>query len=124
MNRRFATVLSLCLAAAPACGALAQRLEVAVERPAQDETVHDNDGNVSVLVRVEPTLARGNQVVLLMDGQAVEREDGPVFALTNIDRGTHTLQAQVTDARGNTLATSAPVTFQLWRASRRFPGRR
>jgi hypothetical protein len=118
--RRVATaILVLCLAAGLAPAALAQGVTVAIGRPAQDETVHDNQGNVSVLVGVEPTLAPGNQVVLLVDGRSVGRQNGPVFALTSIDRGTHTLQAQVLDANGNMLATSAPVTFHMWRAFRR-----
>lgn len=124
MIRFLAAVLALGLAAGIAPVAHAQALEVTITRPAQDDTVHDNEGNVSVIVAVEPALAPGSELVLLLDDRPAARQRGPVFALMGVERGTHTLQAQVIDARGVTLATSAPVTFHMWQASRLFPGRK
>jgi hypothetical protein len=90
-------------------------------QPANEETVHDNEGNVVVQVAVSPTLAPGNRIVLLLDGRQVSRQPGTTLALSGVERGTHTLQAQVVDTNGATLVASPPVTFYMWQASRLNP---
>jgi hypothetical protein len=99
--------------------------EVSIVAPAPDETVHDNRGNVAVVVAVAPPLraASGNRVTLLLDGKPVASAPGGRIALSGVDRGTHTLRAQLTAADGAALATSAPRVFHIWRASRLFPNR-
>jgi hypothetical protein len=97
---------------------------VAIVQPANDETVHDNQGNVAVQVAVSPSLTAGAGIVVLLDGQPVARQTDATFALSGIERGTHTLQAQVVGAGGATLAASPPVTFHMWQASRLFPSRK
>ena len=95
---------------------------VAIVAPAQDETIHDNSGNVSVSVEVDD--APGAKLRLLLDGRSAAPEaDGTELRLENIDRGAHSLQAELIGPDGNVLAASAPVTFYLWRASRLFPNR-
>ena len=97
---------------------------VAIVQPANEETVHDNQGNVAVQVAVSPGLAPGDRIVLVLDGRPVRQQTGTTFALSGVERGAHTLQAQVVDANGATLAASPPVAFHMWQASRLFPGRK
>jgi hypothetical protein len=97
--------------------------DVVIVQPANEETVHDNLGNVAVQVAVSPSLAPGDRIVLLVDGRPVAQQMDATFALSGIERGAHTLQAQVVDASGATLVASRPVTFYMWQASRLFPGR-
>ncbi|HLB16409.1 MAG TPA: hypothetical protein VJM14_15875 [Burkholderiales bacterium] len=97
---------------------------VAIVQPANEETVHDNEGNVSVQVAVSPSLAPGDRVALLLDGRQVSQQPGTTLALSGVERGTHTLQAQVVGAGGATLAASQLVTFHMWQASRLFPSRK
>jgi hypothetical protein len=125
MNR-FAWLLAGALAGlAPGAAALAQtRYDVAIVQPATDETVHDNLGNVAVQVAVSPSLGAGATIALLLDGQPAAQAATTAFALSGVERGTHTLAAQVVDANGATLAASQPVTFHMWQASRLFPGRK
>lgn len=97
---------------------------LAIGAPADGATVFDNGGNVEVSVSISPALRAGDRVVLALDGRAVRERSGARFALSRVDRGEHTLRARVIDAGGNTLISSAPATFYLWRASRLFPNRR
>jgi hypothetical protein len=92
--------------------------------PEQEATVHDNNGNVTVKVRVSPSLRAGDKIALLLDGAVVESGHKTRFALSGIDRGTHTLAARVAGAQGAVLIESETVTFHMWQASRLFPNRR
>lgn len=98
---------------------------VRIVAPEPDATVHDNSGNLAVTVEVLPPLRAeaGDRLTLLLDGKAVASGFEQRFELTGIDRGRHTLRVQVKAADGTILATSPPVKFQMWRASRLFRGR-
>jgi hypothetical protein len=97
---------------------------IAIVRPAAEETVHSNEGNMTVSVGVPRRIAPGNQVVILLDGREVARGAGTSFPLTSVERGSHTLQARVVDGNGNVLVASQPVTFHMWQASQLFPSRK
>ena len=99
---------------------------LSIVAPLQDATVHDNQGRVDVAVRVSPPLrtAAGDRIALLLDGSVVANTAGTSARLANVDRGTHTLQAQVTAADGTVLLASAEIRFHMWRASRLFPNRK
>ena len=99
-------------------------VRLAITSPASEETVHNNDGDVRVEVVVLPDLAPGQRIALLLDGEVVARQTSGTFELTALDRGAHTLQAQIVDRAGTVLATSDPVTFYMWRASALLPNRR
>jgi hypothetical protein len=86
--------------------------------------VHDNSGKLVVVVQVSPPLADGDRITLLIDGSAVASAAATRFELQGVDRGTHRLEAQVIDAHGAIAASSAAVSFQMWRASRLLPGTR
>ncbi|HTY98275.1 MAG TPA: hypothetical protein VMB75_00460, partial [Rhodocyclaceae bacterium] len=95
---------------------------LAIAQPQDQQTVFDNNGVVDVVVSISPPLrGGGDRVVLLVDGKAAARQAGPAFRLSGVDRGTHSLQAQLVSGDGRPLLSSAPVTFYLWHASRQFP---
>ena len=124
---RFPTVLMLICAASMSCVALGRDYQsVRIVAPNPDATVHDNGGSLSVTLVLQPPLDRkaGDRIVLLLDNKAIARGAEARFQLSGIDRGSHRLQAQVTAADGTVLVASPPVSFQMWRASRLFPGRR
>ncbi len=97
---------------------------IRIVAPADEETIHDNSGNVAVDVEVSAAIGGGNVVSLLMDGAVVASGMQLHFDLTDVDRGEHVLVAQVRAADGTVFAASEPVTFYMWRASVLFPGRR
>ena len=90
---------------------------VAITSPVNDATLRDNTGNVSVTVTVSPTLRANHRVVLLLNGKQMDESSSGSFQLTNIDRGSHQLQAKVQDAKGKTLLSSDTITFHLHRTS-------
>ncbi|MDA8108508.1 MAG: hypothetical protein M0015_07755 [Betaproteobacteria bacterium] len=114
--RAFVLLSFLALAAAP----LARAAEISIVQPADQETIHSNLGDVTVKVQSsggDP----GGSVRLLVDGTALPKPtSGGVIQLHGIDRGAHTLKAELLDANGKVLAASQPVTFYLWHASRLF----
>ncbi len=91
-----------------------------IVQPEPGRSVHDNQGNVQVTLIVEPQLntTQGHKVRILLDGQ-VQRAPSPSLEqlLTGIERGRHTLAAQVINRWGRVLIRSRPVTFYLKRAS-------
>ena len=126
MNIRPLLILLLACAALISGAACAQSEQtITIVAPQPETTIHDNNGNLTVTVAVSPPphLEAGERLTLLLDGTAVAGGARQRFELENIDRGSHTLQAQVNAADGSVIAASAPVTFYMWRASRLFPNR-
>ena len=97
---------------------------LAIGKPASDATVHDNDGDVEVSVVVSPALRAGDRALLSVDGRPTPAQERTRFELSGLARGEHSLRAAIVDRSGRTLIASAPITFNMWRASRLFPGRR
>jgi hypothetical protein len=91
---------------------------VAVQWPGNDEAVRENSGNITVVALVDPALRPGHSLVLLMDDRPVASSIDGRFALTEVDRGTHTLAVQVVDGAGAVLASSEPSVFHLLRVHR------
>jgi hypothetical protein len=96
-----------------------------ISSPKNGETIWDNTGNVMVVYAVEPALKRkrGNRMVVLVDGQALEPLENTKVQLENVDRGTHNLKARIIDAEGEVLIESGETTFHLHRQSVNFPNR-
>ena len=80
-------------------------------------SIRDNAGNVNVDVSLEPALRSGDKIDLLLDGQSVGGGNKTAITLTDMERGTHSLQALVKDASGKVVARSNTVTFTLQRRS-------
>ena len=123
---------ALCIAAAALLAAAALPADAAASAgsyasatiiaPEQDAAVRNNAGNLTVTVQVLPSLQKGHLVQILLDG-VPQGEPQPTLqvALTNLDRGTHALQARIVDAGGNVVFTGAASTFHLLRHSRLHP---
>jgi len=111
------------MAAVVASAAIAQGTVLAIVSPQNEETVHDNNGNVAVQVAVNGGSGPGDQLVLLLDGKPAGR-GGPDFMLAGVPRGTHTLQAQLVDSSGRPRVASAVMTFYMWQASLLNPAHR
>ncbi|MFH0344845.1 MAG: DUF4124 domain-containing protein [Chromatiales bacterium] len=89
--------------------------KVEILAPANDETIWDNIGTISVKVGLVPDLqvALGHKVVLSVDGSPSEGAAATDFTIPNMDRGTHSIQATVVDMSGAKLSASPTVTFHL-----------
>jgi Domain of unknown function (DUF4124) len=100
----------------PTGGASSYYSELAVVDPVEDATIRDNAGELLIQAAITPPLRSDHRLLLVLDGAPteVEAEDG-VFELSNVDRGTHTVAAQVVNGDGIVQKESAPVTFHLLR---------
>jgi hypothetical protein len=94
----------------------------AVVSPGKDETF-PNTYSVTAAVKVDPQPHDGDQVVLLLDGAPVPGfpRVGGQMTITDLDRGTHTLQAVVQDLNGKPVCQSSSVTFTLLQPSLQNP---
>ena len=89
-----------------------------ITQPANDDTF-PNVTAVITTVQASPSPVQGDKIVLMFDGSRVENfpPGGGAFQLTNLDRGTHTLQAQVQDSAGKVVCQSSPVSFTVLQSS-------
>jgi hypothetical protein len=132
MSRLTCVGMCLCGMLMPLSAAIAQAPSVAISSPRHEETLHDNTGTVAVAVSLQgETLAAGRQLRVLLDGNPMPN---PIphggsrhtleFTLNDVERGTHTLQVQLLDARDALIAESPVVTFHMWQASKFLPPRK
>jgi len=85
--------------------------------PLHQQTIRENEGIINVSVASNRKLDKGHSVQLLLDGARYGRPQTQLsWHLVNIDRGSHTLQAQVLKY-GKIIASSDIITVYLHRAS-------
>lgn len=98
---------------------------VSITSPANEATIRDNEGKISIVIGSKPALQADHSYVLMMDGKKVGSGSNKTFQLTNIDRGTHTFTCQIIDKKQRMLIQSQPVKLHLIRASvRRSSGKK
>lgn len=86
--------------------------------PEPDATIRSNTGEVIVSATNEPALQPGHSYRLLLDGQpTAEPGLSPVFPLSNIDRGSHTLSVEILDEQGRIVERTANQPFHMQRTS-------
>ena len=94
--------------------------QLAITSPAPEENIHDNQGIVKVSVQVSPRLVadKDHLIQLLLDGQA-RGKPSPALrqSFEGVERGEHTVAAQVLDRNNQVLMTSEPVVFYMKRQS-------
>jgi hypothetical protein len=91
---------------------------VDVVSPTEQETLHNIGAMLNVVVRSEPPLQPGHRYDVLFDGQRRNlNTSSPRFALPDVFRGTHTLQAVVIDAAGAEIGRSPTRTFHVQQTS-------
>ncbi len=91
-----------------------------IDKPESGQTVQDNQGNVEVVLTLDPQINtdEGHKIQILYDGQEHgEPSSSLEQTLKGVARGGHTVGAQVIDKRGRVLIRSQPVSFQMTHAS-------
>jgi hypothetical protein len=114
------TALSALMASWSATGADAPTL--AIIQPSHLETLHDNLGNVTVVVTLQgAALSAGRHLRVLLDGKSYATDLRALqFTLHRVARGEHALQVMLVDESMGVIATSPAIRFYLWLASRLF----
>jgi hypothetical protein len=94
-----------------------------IAKPAEDEVFWNVAGEIDVSIRLQPDLQRDHKVRLFLDGRLVDgvASSGQSFKLTEVVRGTHSLRAEIQNARGTSLIESPPVVFTVHQTSIRNP---
>jgi len=95
-----------------------------VVSPADQQVLENTGGLVNVSLAVAPSLqvAEGHAIRLRLDGRTLDtRYPGAEIALSSVQRGEHTLAAEVVDRAGAVLIASAAVTFTLHEPSSETP---
>ncbi|AMZ73116.1 MULTISPECIES: DUF4124 domain-containing protein [Pseudomonas] len=86
--------------------------------PEPDATIRSTAGELIVSVTSEPGLKKGHRYRLLLDGQPTGAPGpSPVFALSNIDRGTHQLAVEILDEQDRIVERTANQPFHMQRMS-------
>jgi hypothetical protein len=86
--------------------------------PEPDSTIRDIQGNLIVTVTNDPELQPRHTYRLLLDGKTFsEQGRSPVFAMTNIDRGTHQLSIEIVDEFGRVVERTPNQPFHMMRIS-------
>ncbi|WP_394202456.1 DUF4124 domain-containing protein [Shewanella waksmanii] len=89
-----------------------------ISSPSEEETIRDNNGDVTIMATISPKLAAGHVLVLVMDDKVKgPPQTSPIFALNNVDRGEHSFEIKVVAQNGKQLASSEKRTIYLHRAT-------
>jgi hypothetical protein len=82
-----------------------------ISSPQEKETVWFDEQGMTVSLLLVPGLAKGDEVVIRLDGKVVASGSGTSFTIKEVYRGTHTLSAAITDEQGIVIREAKPITF-------------
>lgn len=86
-------------------------------KPTHEQTIHDNQGNITLHIALNRALSEQETLQLLLDDQPFGAPGTKtVWQLSNIERGSHTFLIQAL-VSGKVIASSSKVTVYLHRAS-------
>ncbi|MCZ4337970.1 DUF4124 domain-containing protein [Shewanella colwelliana] len=92
--------------------------QMRITSPSAEETIRDNNGNITIIGSISPDLAKSHVLVLVMDGKVTgPAQYSPIFSLENVDRGEHTFEIKALAHNGKQLASTPPRTIFLHRAT-------
>jgi hypothetical protein len=87
---------------------------IRITSPKDGGTVRSNEGRVAVSVTLDPGLQHNHSIAAYFNGRVVRGRFGSMdFELTGVERGTHNLYVQVSDARGKILIKSGVISFTV-----------
>jgi len=85
--------------------------DFAIVSPQQEESVWRPDGPFPVAWNTKYALQTGMQVTIFLDGKKHSSTTQQMVPMANLDRGEHTLTAELRDSNNRLIAEAAPVTF-------------
>ena len=90
---------------------------IGIRTPREEETIRDNNGDITIMANISPDLRSGDVLVILMDDRVMgTAQTTPIFHLKNIPRGEHVFVVKVVAQNGKQLASSLPRKIYLHRA--------
>jgi hypothetical protein len=89
-----------------------------ITQPTDNESVRANGGSFPLQLTITPDFdEKSHRIVILVDNVQHQEANAISFDLTNMDRGTHSIQAQVRDHDGKILISSNTITIHVLRQS-------
>ncbi|MBC7003256.1 DUF4124 domain-containing protein [Photobacterium sp. BZF1] len=89
---------------------------IQINSPADQQTIRDNQGNLTIIASANRKLSQGHSAQLRLNGEVYGRSQAQLtWHLTNIDRGSQTLQVELLK-HGKVIASSKEMTVFLHRA--------
>jgi hypothetical protein len=85
--------------------------DFAIISPQQEESVWRPDGPIPIAWNTQYALQEGMQVIIYLDGKRHTATTQQMIAVPNMDRGEHTVKAELRDAKNRIIATAEPVVF-------------
>ena len=106
----------------PPTPAVAAYDTLAVLQPVSRETLWGTAGRVEIAIGISPELQARHSLALYLDGAPAEFGiHATGFAIEDVPRGEHTVQAVILDEADRELLRSAPVTFFVQQTSIHYP---
>lgn len=91
---------------------------VSIRSPSNDQSFVNAGGSFSVVADIQPASESGVMVQLLVDGAVYgEPQTGGVFEVSDLSRGSHTLEVDVIDEQGSLLGASDTITVHVHQAT-------
>lgn len=85
--------------------------------PEANQTVRSDTGEVKIAIFLEPALEEGHEIQLVVDGRPLEGKfTSTQLLLSDLGRGSHTLQAKIVDGEGETVASTQVLNFHVRKA--------
>jgi hypothetical protein len=85
--------------------------DFAIVSPQQEESVWHPEAAMPVAWSTRYQLQEGMQVTVYVDGKQIAKTSDQIIPVSNIERGEHKVEAQLTDTKNRRIATAEPVTF-------------
>jgi hypothetical protein len=85
--------------------------DFAIVAPQQEESVWRPDGPITVAWNARYALQDGMTVTVFLDGARQATTTEQIIPVTGLERGEHTVTAELKDSRNRRIATAEPVTF-------------
>ncbi|WP_416307704.1 hypothetical protein [Neptunicella sp. SCSIO 80796] len=86
-----------------------------ISQPADQQTIRNNSGDMSVIAKITPNTSGLAQ--LFLDGKMIMQQASLNFDLHNINRGEHVIKIKLVSQTGKLIASSQDRVFYLHRAS-------
>ena len=88
-----------------------------ITSPKDDEPIRMNTGNITIVMELRPALHSGDTIDLVLDGRTIGTGSTTTVNLTNLDRGTHTVEAVIRSPNAKVVARTKPISFHILRAA-------
>lgn len=93
----------------------------AITSPKQDESLWETNNTATVAWATGYQMQASMSVVVYLDGQAQPPTNAPVAVFENLDRGAHSVRAELFDGKNRRVASTPSVTFYIKQQSINFP---